>query len=37
MRGSIDRIGTVLMRPEHFILPRGWLPQDVQSEQGKEA
>jgi hypothetical protein len=37
MRGSIDRIGTVLMRPEHFVFPRGWLPQDMQSEQGKEA
>lgn len=34
MRGSIERIGTVVLRPEKYKFPRGWLEPEESPDHG---
>lgn len=32
-RGAIERIGTMVPRPQDFVLPRGWLEGNASDEE----
>lgn len=38
MRGSIERIGTVTLKPEEYIFPDGWLASHTEpTHRGRES